>query len=329
MLLSDKKSTMPAISIIVPVYNTEQYLPRCIDSIISQSFTDFELLLIDDGSSDESGTVCDTYSAKDNRIRVFHQENGGVSSARNLGLDNADGEWVYFVDSDDELLPDGLKVLTDNISDEVDVVMAGYEDVDENGNKSCQTNESRTLILSQRQSVTTLYAGYGLCYFYMGYPWMRLFRNDLIKRINLRFDTEIAIKEDALFVMQYVCRSNGITKFTTRPVYRYFHRLDSVMGITNRVYSIKYVSSFYAFVKMKHEVASLFSPLSEPVYIAKQGIYGRYISIIDMMEANRVDDEGLKRELRLVMRKEMGSVILFKLRRKIMKVIKKHIAYES
>ena len=96
---------MSKISIIVPIYNTEQYLPRCIDSILSQSLTDFELLLIDDGSIDGSGAICDAFAEKDNRVRVFHKENGGVSSARNLGLNEAKGEWVCFVDSDDELMP--------------------------------------------------------------------------------------------------------------------------------------------------------------------------------------------------------------------------------
>lgn len=92
---------MPLISVIVPVYNTEKYLRNCIDSILAQTFTDFELLLIDDGSKDYSGAICDEYAEKDNRIRVFHKENGGVSSARNVGLDNAKGEWITFVDADD------------------------------------------------------------------------------------------------------------------------------------------------------------------------------------------------------------------------------------
>ena len=95
---------MPIMSVIVPVYNTEQYLHRCIDSILTQTYTDFELLLIDDGSKDKSGDICDEYALKDSRIRVFHKENGGVSSARNLGLDNAAGEWITFVDSDDWII---------------------------------------------------------------------------------------------------------------------------------------------------------------------------------------------------------------------------------
>ena len=92
---------IPCISVIVPVYNVENYLPRCVDSILSQSFTDFELILVDDGSPDNSGKICDEYAEKDNRVRVFHKPNGGVSSARNLGLDNALGEFVTFIDSDD------------------------------------------------------------------------------------------------------------------------------------------------------------------------------------------------------------------------------------
>ena len=92
---------MSAISVIVPIYNAEKHLQSCIDSILAQTFTDFELLLINDGSKDNSGSICDEYVIKDNRVRVFHKENGGVSSARNLGLDNAIGEWVTFVDSDD------------------------------------------------------------------------------------------------------------------------------------------------------------------------------------------------------------------------------------
>ena len=97
---------MPKISVIVPVYNAEKYLHRCVDSILTQTFTDFELLLINDGSKDKSGAICDEYAAKDSRVRVFHKENGGVSSARNLGLDNAKGEWITFVDSDDWIVSD-------------------------------------------------------------------------------------------------------------------------------------------------------------------------------------------------------------------------------
>ncbi|MGN0202626.1 MAG: glycosyltransferase family 2 protein, partial [Candidatus Cryptobacteroides sp.] len=108
----------PKISVIVPVYNAESTIRRCVDSILAQTFTDFECLLIDDGSKDRSGEICDEYAAKDSRVRVFHKENGGVSSARNVGLDNAKGEWVTFVDSDDWI--DSYYLSSFEIEEEID-----------------------------------------------------------------------------------------------------------------------------------------------------------------------------------------------------------------
>ena len=100
---------MPKVSIIVPVYKVEAYLHRCVESILAQTYTDWELLLVDDGSPDQSGIICDEYDRKDARIKVFHKENGGVSLARNLGLDNAEGEFITFIDADDFIDSDCLE----------------------------------------------------------------------------------------------------------------------------------------------------------------------------------------------------------------------------
>ena len=129
----------PKISIIVPVYNVEQYLPRCIDSILNQSFADFELLLIDDGSKDKSGTICDEYAAKDSRIRLFHKENGGVSSARNVGLDNARGEWLAFIDGDDEITEGYFDIRQEH--EGVDVIIKPYCTVNTEGHAACHNNK--------------------------------------------------------------------------------------------------------------------------------------------------------------------------------------------
>ena len=112
------------ISVIVPLYNVEFYLRRCINSILNQSFVNFELLLIDDGSIDTSGIICNEYAEKDRRIKVFHKENGGVSSARNVGLANAKGTWIAFVDADDWVEPDYLKNLIDHVDDSIDLVIS-------------------------------------------------------------------------------------------------------------------------------------------------------------------------------------------------------------
>ena len=113
---------MPKVTVIVPVYNVEQYLRRCIDSILAQTFGDLELILVDDGSADSSGVICDAYAEKDSRVKVIHQKNSGVSAARNTGLDAAEGEYIAFVDSDDHVDPDYLAAL---LQTKADLVICG------------------------------------------------------------------------------------------------------------------------------------------------------------------------------------------------------------
>lgn len=285
---------MPMLSIIVPVYNTGQYISQCIESVLNQSYCSFELLLIDDGSTDESGAICDEYAKKDSRIRVFHKENGGVSSARNLGLDHASGEWIYFVDSDDQVLPGGLQTMVDCISDEVDIVLAGYKRYDEDGHINYEIEDRVICLLDKRESLSTLYARHGKYYDYLTYGCIRLLRNNIIQTLNLRFDTEISNKEDTLFLVQYICRSNGMTRFTTTPVYRYNQRNDSAMGAWKRGFDYNYIDSLYALIKMREEIRDLFSPFSEIAFIADEGIWIRYNTILDRMNSLAIQDDSLR-----------------------------------
>lgn len=124
----------PLLSIIVPVYDVERYLPKCIDSILAQTFTDFELILVEDGSPDNCPALCDAAAAKDTRIRVIHQKNGGLSAARNAGLDAARGEWIGFVDSDDYIAPEMYEALYKAVqSTGADLALCDYAEVDETG----------------------------------------------------------------------------------------------------------------------------------------------------------------------------------------------------
>ena len=129
---------MPKVSVIVPVYRAEKYIKECIESIINQTFEDFELLLVDDGSPDNSGAICDEYALKDSRIRVFHKENGGVSSARNEGIYKSNGEWLCFVDSDDIIEQTYLKDFDLNII-ACDWYMQGYKKI--KSNKVIETHD--------------------------------------------------------------------------------------------------------------------------------------------------------------------------------------------
>ena len=190
----------PLISVIVPVYNVEKYLPRCIDSILSQSFTDFELLLIDDGSPDNCGKICDEYAAKNSRVKVFHKPNGGVSSARNLGLDNARGEWIAFVDSDDYVKKDYLSELfyycTANNAELIVInnIITKYT-----------TDKNIVLEDCEFDKLFSVYSFQKVCS-----PWGKLFKLDTINTSKLRFNPAIHLGEDILFVLTYLLTINKI-----------------------------------------------------------------------------------------------------------------------
>ena len=242
----------PQISIIVPVYKAEQYLPRCICSILTQTFTDFELLLIDDGSPDNSGAICDEYALKDKRIRVFHKKNGGVSSARNLGLDNSRGEWIYFADSDDELIKDGLQILFDGVKNGARFVLAGYEKYDETGCLIYSCNNLKQKTLDNNESI--LYMFKPIDYEYHGYLWCKLFHAQTIKSQSLRFNEEIYFNEDRLFIVQYLCHNNMRCFYTTKPVYKYFIHKNSAMASIEQSFNYNLITDLRAFVLILNEV---------------------------------------------------------------------------
>lgn len=206
----------PKISVIVPIYNVEKYLPRCIDSILSQTFTDFELLLIDDGSKDNSGMICDEYAKKDTRIRVFHKENGGVSSARNLGLNNAKGEWICFIDADDLIEACFLEDLLNDLSG--DLIVSGYKifgSLDETvlyDDSTIELNNEGWAYINKTDYNTE-------AIFYC--PWGKLFKKQIIEDFEIRFNTDMFLAEDTCFIIQYVCHITSI-RIIHSCSYRYY-----------------------------------------------------------------------------------------------------------
>lgn len=209
----------PKVSIIVPVYNIEKYLDRCIDSILSQTFTDFELLLVDDGSKDKSGEICEAYATKDSRVSAFHKVNGGVSSARNFGLDKAHGEWVTFVDADDEILSCYLSNLMSLVDNDTSMIVANYI-VEEN--EKIVDNQ-----ISFEEGYLTA-EQYLIKYFYndnvRNEVWGKLFNFHDIG--SLRFDTTIAIGEDLFFNLEY-CFKNKCKIIKFRSFKDYVYRILS------------------------------------------------------------------------------------------------------
>lgn len=228
---------MPKISVIVPVYNTEKYLQRCVDSILAQTFTDFELLLIDDGSIDSSGAICDEYAQADSRVRVFHKENGGVSSARNLGLDNAQGEWITFVDSDDWVYPCWLQNFVDNW-DGVDMVCQGVECdkplcLDENAQDVKGLSYGVNYTGNASDVLTKLYEK---CI--VGYLFVKCFKKSIIVSYNLKFNESFKLHEDEDFVLQYMNHCNNISSIEKCGYYYYVPDWNRKYVIEN-LYEVK------------------------------------------------------------------------------------------
>ena len=282
------------VSIIVPVYNTEQYLPRCIDSILSQSFTDFELLLVDDGSTDGCGKICDSYAEKDSRIRVFHKENDGVSSARNLGLDNAKGEWICFVDSDDELMPNGIRMMAEGISDEVDLVMAGYNKYGDNNSLIYSVDALKALIIDKKQAIKEMFSPSD--YVYQGYICGKLFRMNEVMKRGIRFSKDIYFNEDRLFITQFICLSERNIYYTTVPVYKYYERLGGAMMSIRKGFNPKFVTDMTASIRMRQLLHETFRD-KELLDLADNQIYSSYRRIIGMMQDFQYRDD--KRLFRL------------------------------
>lgn len=202
------------ISVIVPVYNAEKYLRRCVDSILAQTFTDFELLLVDDGSTDASGKICDEYASADARVRVFHKPNGGVSSARNLGLDNARGEWIAFADSDDYVDCNWLDCMVSPIDKDCDLSCCGFHL--HNSTDVAVTNKGVGLKGSNADLVDKL-SQIGM----MGSLCNKLFRRSIIKEYALKLDGRFVFREDEEFFFRYLvlCRKCISTE---TPSYHYF-----------------------------------------------------------------------------------------------------------
>lgn len=188
------------ISIIVPVYNAEKYIERCVDSIIKHNKENFELILVDDGSTDHSPSICDRYATKDNRVIVHHQTNGGASAARNKGIEYAKGEWVVFVDADDEVCPGLIEKIESAPLSAVDVVFWGYRMIFQD--RIVDSTPPRGLI--NENNFSTVFTK---CEIYT--PWSKAFRRDILIEHNIRFNTELKNGEDTLFMFQIL---NSITE---------------------------------------------------------------------------------------------------------------------
>ena len=208
----------PIVSIIIPVYNTELYLSTCIESILTQSFSDFECILVDDGSTDGSGVICDIYAEKDQRIHVLHKKNNGVCSARNLGLDNANGEFIVFMDSDDFIKEHHLEHLMRSDSD---LVITGVQKFQAKN----EVSVPRAHVDFKIEDLPSYWnTPPNMNYLYC-FPWAKRFRASIIRDHCIRFNESLFFTEDMCFNMQFMSFANSVSEL---PYDDYMYRMEFI-----------------------------------------------------------------------------------------------------
>ena len=243
----------PTVSIIVPVYNAEATISRCIESIINQEYRDFELLLIDDGSTDSSGTICDRYAAEDSRIRLIHKENTGVSETRNMALDLACGTYLQFLDSDDWITPNATRLFVEEAERyHCDMVISDFYRVV--GKRVAQKGDiDEDCVLTQEEFSAHMLQN--PADFYYGVLWNKLYRHDIVEKYHLRMNPEISWCEDFMFNLEYI-RHAEVFYALQVPVYYYVKTKGSLASqgmsisktIKMKLMVFEYYNNFYKHV---------------------------------------------------------------------------------
>lgn len=308
---------MPKISVIVPVYNVEKYLNRCVDSILNQTFEDFELILVNDGSPDNCGNICDEYAQKDNRVKVIHKKNGGVSSARNAGIDTAQGEYIMFVDSDDwinENMLNDMYNMPDSDMKVSSIRMIGKD------------NSTEYIIDTKMYTQEDLLIGFFseafpiICF--CG-PWCKLYKKDIIFNNAIRFNEYMSLGEDTYFNLNYIKHCKSI--YTSEQIYYYYMRENSESLFTkfrlNMYYDVRKV--FDLKVKMANELNMGRDSIFKLKLSYIQSLIGNLIKMVDTNTKTEV-----KKYMSLLQKdKEFNDDNLIKNLKSTHKLINKLISY--
>ena len=211
------------ISVVVPVYNMGMYLPRAVDCLLSQSYNNYEIILVDDGSTDDSSAICDEYATKYEGVRVVHKPNGGLSSARNAGIDNAIGKYIIFPDPDDWTDPSYLATfMTLHEKYQSDLEICGHYISSDNG-EFVHNTQAQEVVLNRQDALELLMSSKAFC----GFAWNKLYHLDIIRDNGLLFDTELGMAQDLHFAFRYLLAADKIA-YNPTPCYHYFQHAGGV-----------------------------------------------------------------------------------------------------
>lgn len=245
---------MPLLSVVVPVYKVENTLPRCLDSILAQTNGDFEAVVVNDGSPDRSGRIAMDYARQDARVRVFHQDNAGVSAARNRGLEEARGDFVLFCDSDDAMLPEYFSGLLAPMADGVDLVMTGFENIVSGGGAVISRIHTPSFV-GRRDSLEMLRMLYDSTSdhrYVTPMPFGKLFRREIVMTNNIRFPPGMHPIEDLCFNLQYAGFARDMAASAATD-YLYYTDVSPDTVQVSQKYNPREIDSFLAACRLFQE----------------------------------------------------------------------------
>ena len=284
------------ISVIVPVYNVEQYLERCVYSIINQTYKNLEIILVNDGSTDNSGQLCDELAKKDDRIRVIHKKNGGLSDARNVGIDEAESELIGFIDSDDYIDEDMYELLINNMKNaNADLSMCGHFDV-YNNVPEAQVNDKKTWELSSKDAIKMVMEAKILSVTAVN----KLYKKSLFS--DLKFEVG-KIAEDAFIMIKLLDKCNVVVA-TNEKKYYYVHRENS---ITTQKFSTKFLNVIEAYEQNRKIILEKYPELQD---VAQMRINWAYFYLLDRLLLDKeYNDKKLENKLISYLKNHSGDII--------------------
>lgn len=257
---------IPLVSIIIPVYNVEEFLARCLDSVVAQNYQNIEVLLVDDGATDKSGIICDEYAVRDSRFIVLHKSNGGVSSARNLGIERAKGEYLCFVDSDDTVEPDMVQDMVKNAQEYNADITCCLLDVVEIDGTSRNLHKGKSDLYKNTEIITNYFTDQFIKDQMYG-PYNKLFKSTVVKN---KIFKPYKLGEDILFIFEILLCCNNIY-IGNKVGYHYLHRSGSAMTSTFCKKKIDYIFAAKEVVKLCKEQTPYV------LYLAKSWLFYHYL----------------------------------------------------
>lgn len=310
------------ISVIVPIYKVENFLCKCVDSILNQTYKNLEIILVDDGSPDKCGEICDEYAKKDSRIKVIHKENGGLSDARNAGIDVAQGDYFVFVDSDDYIDYEMIETLYYCIkNDNSDLALCSFTYVDEEGKEICERKNKSPIkneIISTEQSLQKLCE---IKNWYYIVAWNKLYKKEIFN--NLRFPKG-KINEDE-FTIHHIFNKCRYISCVEKPLYYYLQRSGSIMKTKTGMKALDSAEALYdrTVFAMENDIAFLayysiramsrvigeFIPQDDASQKRKSEVYKLYVDVIKKMKFKNLS---LKKKLIIAIAKICPMILILK-----------------